>query len=57
MRSLSMETEFKHFDISIRKQLEICLDSENLTDALEQKIFQIFSPENGIDVIAKHFIF
>lgn len=35
MRSLGMKAEFKGSDIAIRKQLETCLDLENLTDALE----------------------
>lgn len=57
MSSLSMKAEFKHFDIALRKQLDICLDSENLINALEQKYWQFLSPENGIYVVAQHFTF
>lgn len=57
MRSLSMKAEFKHFDIAIRKQLESCLDSENLTDALEQKYCKFLSPEKGVYAVAQHFTF
>lgn len=40
-----MKAELNHFDRAIRTQLEICLDSENLAEELEQKKCWKFLPK------------